>query len=208
MGLENENKNKDMNFSEGNKEYFPPIVDNKIECDDNGFSQWAFDGNGSFFPIEKTIKKIPPGLYEIMEDSRKGPFLQQISLITEELFILPSPEIESIIDDIKKFWNGKDIFKKYNYVHKRGILLHGSPGGGKSGIIQLCSKYVINKMGGIVINIKDHIQVRHFDEFIQILRRIEPDRPLIVIMEDLDSLTGDIENRCIYYEKIGIDILL
>jgi SpoVK/Ycf46/Vps4 family AAA+-type ATPase len=130
-------------------------------------------------------------LYEIKNDPHRGMHVQQIKTISEELFILPSPEIQSIIDDIKKFWEGRDTFKKYKYVHKRGILLYGDPGCGKSGIIQLCIRYVVEEMKGIVINIKDPYHVETFDEFIHSLRRIEPSRPIVVVMEDLDALTGE-----------------
>lgn len=159
--------------------------------DSSGYCQWAFNENGVFIPAQKTVEKIPAGFYEIKSDHQTGTFLQQIKVLSEELFILPSPEIKAIIDDIKKFWDGRDVFKKYKYVHKRGILLYGDPGCGKSGIIQLCIKYVIEEMDGMVINIKDHYQVELFDEFIQTIRKIEPQRPLIVVMEDLDALTGE-----------------
>ena len=157
----------------------------------DGYCQWGFDGNGGFMPLQKTVDEVPSGLYEIKSDPQRGAHLQKIEVIEEELFVLPSPEIKSIIEDIRKFWDGKNTFKKYKYVHKRGILLHGDPGGGKSGIIQLCIRYVIDEMNGIVINIKDQYQVELFDEFIQTLRKIEPNRPLIVVMEDLDALTGE-----------------
>lgn len=161
------------------------------ESMDSGFCQWSTENNGIFVPSNNTTRSLPSGLYEIKNDAHRGYYLQRIERIAEELFVLPSPEIKSIIDDIRKFWEGKETFKSYKYVHKRGILLHGDPGCGKSGIIQLCVNYVIEEMKGIVINIKDHYQVEMFDDFIQTFRKIEQDRPLIVIMEDLDALTGE-----------------
>lgn len=182
---------RDLIIDDEEYEYFPNGHEKNSKNKEIGYSQWASLDNGSFLPVNKTVDRLPSGLYEIKSDSQKGIHLQQIHVISEELFVLPSPEIKEIISDIKKFWDGRDTFKKYNYIHKRGILLHGSPGGGKSGIIQLCVKHVIEKMEGIVINIKDHYQVELFDEFIQTVRKIEPSRPLIVIMEDLDALTGE-----------------
>ena len=44
--------------------------------------------------------------------------------------------------------------REYNFVHKRGILMYGEPGCGKSGIIQLISKQLIEN-DGIILNIKD-----------------------------------------------------
>ena len=156
-----------------------------------GYCQWSFTNDGMFIPANNTVPTLEAGFYEIKNDHKIGLHMQKIETISEELFILPSPEISNIIDDIKKFWSQEDAYRKYKYVHKRGILLYGDPGGGKSGIIQLCIKYVIDTMDGVVINIKDQSQVEWFDEFIQTFRKIEPTRPLVVILEDLDALTGE-----------------
>lgn len=156
-----------------------------------GYCQWSFTDDGIFIPANNTVHTLESGFYEIKNDHKIGLHMQKIETISEELFILPSPEINNIIDDIKKFWSEEEKYRKYKYVHKRGILLYGDPGGGKSGIIQLCIKYITEVMDGIVINIKDQSQVEWFDEFIQTFRKIEPNRPLVVILEDLDALTGE-----------------
>ena len=109
----------------------------------------------------------------------------------DELYELPSAEIKSILEDIECFWERRSTYRDYNFVHKRGILLYGDPGCGKSGIIQLCIKHIIEKKNGIVINIKDEDEIRYFSEFITTIKIIEPDRPLIVILEDIDSLAGE-----------------
>jgi SpoVK/Ycf46/Vps4 family AAA+-type ATPase len=109
----------------------------------------------------------------------------------DELYALPSAEIIAILDDIECFWNRRAIYREYNFVHKRGILLYGEPGCGKSGIIQLCVKHIIEKKGGIVINIKDEEEVKMFSEFISTIKAIEPERPIITILEDIDSLAGE-----------------
>ena len=152
-------------------EYIHIDGDTQTKKEQDGYCQWSFNDNGVFIPAQKTVKEIPSGFYEIKSDHSIGTFLQKINVLSEELFILPSPEIKSIIDDIKKFWEGREVFKRYKYVHKRGILLHGDPGCGKSGIIQLCIKYVIEEMNGLVINLKDHYQVELFDDFIQTIAK-------------------------------------
>jgi predicted ATPase len=40
---------------------------------------------------------------------------------------------EGSINDLKEFWNKRTTYLKYKLVHKRGILLYGDPGCGKSG---------------------------------------------------------------------------
>ena len=154
-------------------------------------TQWIAGNNGTFSPSAPTVSQVPSGVYEIKFEHSIGLHLAQMPTLEDELFILPSPEITSIIDDMKRFWERKEIYKNYKYVHKRGILLYGEPGCGKSGIIQLCIKHVMEEMDGIVINIKDSGSIEYFDDFVPTLRTIEPQRPLVVLMEDLDAIAGE-----------------
>jgi SpoVK/Ycf46/Vps4 family AAA+-type ATPase len=153
---------------------------------------WSISKGDEFAPSFSTIPKVPAGLYEIgWNPSLSTHVLKKLPVNTDELYELPSNEIKNILEDIEQFWTRRDTYRQYNFVHKRGILLYGEPGCGKSGIIQLCVKHIIEKMNGIVINIKDEDEIRYFSEFISTLRKIEPNRPLIVILEDIDSLAGE-----------------
>jgi predicted AAA+ superfamily ATPase len=76
-------------------------------------------------------------------------------------------------------------------IQTQSQLLWGDPGCGKSGIIQLCVKKLIEVENGIVINIGDEDQFTWYSDIIKELRKIEPERPLIVILEDIDSLAGE-----------------
>jgi len=156
-----------------------------------GYSQWAIHPGGKYTPTMPTTKDIPSGFYEISLDSSIGVYLQNKHVTTDELYELPSDELVDIIDDIQKFWERADIYKRMNFVHKRGILLYGEPGCGKSGIIQLCTKHLIQNMGGIVINITNGDQIDHYQNIVGPFREIEPERPLIVILEDIDSIAGE-----------------
>jgi SpoVK/Ycf46/Vps4 family AAA+-type ATPase len=158
----------------------------------NSYTQWSILPNGVFAPAQDTIKRLNAGLYEIKFDNSLGTYVMvHQKLNADELFFLPSPEIEEVIDDIKKFWNKISTFNSYKFAHKRGILLYGEPGCGKSSIIQLCMKHIVEDMDGIVINVKDEDDVDAYLGFIHNFRKVEPIRPLIVIMEDLDSIVGE-----------------
>lgn len=155
-------------------------------------TQWSVLPNDQFSPSFVSAPQLTPGLYEIIWNSnRQELVMQKQELKLDELYELPSPEIQSILEDIQTFWERRDVYKKYNFVHKRGILLWGDPGCGKSGIIQLCVKKLIEKERGIVINIKEEEDFKYFTDFIGVLRKIEPERPIIVILEDLDSLASE-----------------
>jgi len=154
-------------------------------------SCWSNLKNDEYAPAYVTVPKVPSGVYEIGWNSNLQTFtLKKQPFKTDELYHLPSYEIMDILKDIDNFWNRVDVYKKYNFIHKRGILMYGEPGCGKSGIIQLISQQII-KNDGIVINIKDEEDVERFTSFIGTFRKIEPNRPLIVLLEDIDSLAGE-----------------
>ena len=152
---------------------------------------WGFLGDEEYMPSNNTVEKIPAGMYELQWNRQYGQItLKKQPFKTDELYYLPSFEIQDIIDDIKSFWDRKEKYKEYKFIHKRGILMYGEPGCGKSGIIQLIVNDLI-KRDGIVINIKDNEEVERFLDFIPTFRNIEPNRPIIVILEDLDSIAGE-----------------
>jgi SpoVK/Ycf46/Vps4 family AAA+-type ATPase len=156
------------------------------------YSQWSVVGDGSYAATVPTVSKLEPGLYEFQWNNQYNSFtFMKQSVNTDELYELPTEEIKEILADIKSFWNKAEEYKKYKLMHKRGILLYGEPGCGKSGIIQLCMKHIINDLSGIVINIKDEDSVKAYIDTIQRFRQIEPNRPLIVIIEDIDSVAGE-----------------
>ena len=156
-------------------------------------SCWSNLKNDEYAPAYVTVPKVPAGVYEIGWNSNlQSNTLKKQPFKTDELYHLPSYEITDILQDIDNFWNRADNYKKYNYIHKRGILMYGEPGCGKSGIIQLISQQLIEK-DGIVLNVKDEEDVDRFTSFIATFRKVEPNRPLVVLLEDIDSLAG--ENR-------------
>lgn len=168
-------------------------IEDDIEgIDTQKHTRWSVLQNDQFAPSFVSIPHIPSGLYEMKWSSPLQTWVvakQELNI--DELYELPSPEIESILNDIKIFWKKRETYKEYNFVHKRGILLYGDPGCGKSGIIQLCVKDLIENENGIVINIKEDEDFKAFVDFVPTIRSIEPDRALIVILEDIDSLAGE-----------------
>jgi hypothetical protein len=171
-------------------QYISPEDENKDVKSD--FVQWSIVGDGSFCPSSKTLDILSPGLYEPAYNNRMGEWtLMRMTVNTDELFELPTPEINEILEDLKKFWQKGLEYKKFGILHKRGILLYGDPGCGKSGILQLCMKHIISDLGGLVVNLKDEDTVRGYISLVDKLRQIEPVRPIIVILEDIDSIASE-----------------
>jgi len=156
------------------------------------FAQWSVMGDGSYIAAPKAEKKLPAGLYEFEWNNRANEWcVMRQAINTDELYELPTAEIGEILTDIKSFWKKSELYKSYKLMHKRGILLYGDPGCGKSGILQLCMMHIIKDLSGVVINIKNEDSIKAYVEMVPKLRQIEPDRPLVVIIEDIDSVAGD-----------------
>lgn len=153
-----------------------------------GYCQWAVGQDGCYFPTFTSTDRVPAGVYEIHNDPHKGYFLQrQKNVLGDNLLELPIPEMQEIMMDLDNFWKMKDRFKKYKMVYKRGILLHGPPGNGKSYLMQNLINKIVN-MDGIVFSLNGENAVALFTFFAQMFRQVEPNRPLIVIIEDIDNI--------------------
>jgi SpoVK/Ycf46/Vps4 family AAA+-type ATPase len=113
------------------------------------------------------------------------PVFHRCQYSIEDLIRFDDSRIDNIVRDIQHFWTKGEEFKKYSLAFKRGILIYGPPGSGKSCTIKLVINDII-KRGGIAIKWSDA-----FPEAIDALRQIQKDTPVVVIMEDLDAIMGN-----------------
>lgn len=165
------------------------------EIDDEeepSYIQWITRGNNLYYPEAqvKLVKKIPAGYYTIGFDQNAGKFtVRKISYSTDKVFRLPMPETDTIIKDITAFWGNEDAFRRYGLTYKRGMLMYGDPGSGKSHIIQLIVKHLIEVEKGVVFKIEAPQDVETFQGFMNsTFKPIEPKRRIVVIIEDIDGL--------------------
>jgi hypothetical protein len=148
------------------------------------YSQWSTSDNIHFFPTARTIDRLMPGTYDIKSSQNHGIYFEKIPVITKGILRFPETNSDKIVLEIQKFWERENIFKEYNLTHKRGVMLFGPPGSGKSSTIALVMKDVIER-GGLVINF---VNPSLFLAGIRKLREIQKETPIVVLMEDIDSI--------------------
>lgn len=144
---------------------------------------WAQNGD-AFFPVSQVIKKLPAGAYRC-KHSNQGPFMEKMPILIDSLLTLPDSAAEMLLQEFEKFWTLKANFDVRGFTFKRGMLLWGPPGSGKTSAIWQMTKHLVQKQNGIVVFVEEPELSMIC---IHMLRRIEPNRPLICVFEDIDAL--------------------
>lgn len=133
------------------------------------------------------LKKLKPGVYKVDSSREYGIFCKEVSFEGDNLFIFSNNQVDKLLNEVKLFWDQKDLYKSNNLIHKRGILLEGSPGSGKTSLIHLLSSAIV-KAGGIVFILDSPSKLPVYINFVKdVFRYIQPETPIITIIEDIDE---------------------
>lgn len=160
-----------------------PVEERGENVSHGDFEHWSVRGK-YYIPTSKIVKKLPPGLYEIKSSMETGLYFEPIKLSTQRLIRFKDANIDTVLEDITTFWEKEAHFKRFSFPHKRGILLWGPPGMGKTCTTILAMEDVIQR-GGVVLKFQNP---ELFLLGLRSLRAIQPETPVVVIMEDLDEI--------------------
>ena len=149
--------------------------------------QWGVS-DGKYRPVGITAGQIKAGFYEFW-DSDYGLILRPANVVTDELIELPDPTCAEVLAGIEKFWAMEERYREHGLLYKRSVGLYGPPGGGKTAKLMQLARRIIAK-DGLVILFNDET-----NEGLEMLRKIEPKRRVICIMEDLDEIIRGWERR-------------
>lgn len=173
------------------------IINAEIEEDlnlDEPVSVWVTDKDRIIPSTNITIStKLDSGVYKVGYSNDQGYYCKKTNIFKDELFLFTDDISNKILSEIDSFWNKKELYKEYNYIHKRGIFLEGYPGTGKSSIIAQLSKEIINK-NGLVFIIDNMKELNYYADMLNFaIRKIEPERPIVTIIEDLNQFIYGME---------------
>lgn len=109
--------------------------------------------------------------------------------------VILDPEMkEHLIQDVQGFFDNRDLYAQYAVPWKRGIILHGVPGNGKTISIKALINSLYNRPDHISslyvksLNTSCNTEQYAIRQIFQAARRCAP---CLLIFEDLDSLVGD-----------------
>lgn len=148
------------------------------------YTQWQkLEDGAGYVAAGRTVKKITPGIYDlaIIQGTL---YWSTVANRTEEIIRFPDTPVDEVVGEIEKFWELGPSFAAHGLPHKRGILLYGPPGSGKTCTLSLVTRDVIER-GGVVVIFRS---AGSFTLAYRQLRMIQPMTPLVVLMEDIDEL--------------------
>ena len=153
-------------------------------------SLWTIEGDIIRPPTSLKIrKKFPPGVFKVDISREIGYYCSKINVSSDGLYKFDDEIINDTLIEINKFWDKAEDYKAKKVLHKRGILFYGGPGCGKSSIISLLCSEVI-KRNGVIFVVSSVSNLSIYTNFLKHnFRVIEPDTPIITIIEDLDKYT-------------------
>ena len=149
----------------------------------NEVSCWAKTGT-TYFPVSGMANKIESGVYRC-QLSDHGVCFEKMNIQVDNLLNLPDSATKSILNEFQNFWKLSNKFEERGFVFKRGFLLWGPPGSGKTSAVWQLIEILSKKYDGIVLWV-DNPQITM--EGAKIIRKIEPNRPIVTVMEDLEAL--------------------
>lgn len=119
----------------------------------------------------------------------------------ENIFLQKSNEL--IFNSVSKFLDSKNLYERNGIPYKKGILLHGTPGSGKSSIVYaIAHEYNMSIYKISALNMID-------DQFIAAIKSIPPKN--ILLIEDIDTIKSlhsrknDLNEKIIENVQICLD---
>lgn len=147
---------------------------------------WRVTKYGSYMNIENPYNgPLPAGTYSAALDPNGEWIYRVMKQNSDSLIHLPGLPIDYILKQVEQFWERADRYKKYGFLQKRGILLYGPPGCGKSSIVGLLREQLIKRNGVIFTPASDFSLL---SAGLSAFRSVEPNRPIMTLVEDIESL--------------------
>lgn len=161
------------------------------------------NGNGALYSVYESTNKegqetfelavpvshqMKPGMY-ILGYNRQTGLAQFIGTkLSDEKLIDIGGVGHTIANEMSSFLKGRDGFKKAGLPHKRGYLMHGAPGCGKSCSIRLISQeFMKAEPNGFVFFWPVNGNRLNVDAYYTLIRKACPDSPMLFIVEDIDT---------------------
>jgi hypothetical protein len=138
-------------------------------------------------------------VFEEGDWEKSSELYQAIQGTTLEGLILAPGLKEELLRDASTFFASEETYRAYRIPWRRGLLLTGPPGNGKTHAI----KGLVNALGKSCLYVRSFTCEGLSDQrnIREVFRRARSSAPCLLILEDLDSLITD-ENRSFFLNEL------
>ena len=150
-------------------------------------TQYTMHG-GVYVRCGSTKQSLDAGFYDVVDCGPPGFGLKPKQCVTDKLMFVKGTVADEIFDDIDKFIAQQEDFEAFDLVHKRGYMLHGPGGTGKTSIGLMIAHRFIERLSGVVVFAPDS---KSFYHGVSIMRDIEPGRPSLYLIEEADTIVNN-----------------
>lgn len=158
---------------------------NEIEEEVIKPNQWGAIGARTFKAFSVTHQKLPRGCYSVSKDKSDERIIFVGKYIkSDQIMRFKGDMTDRLLGEIASFWDREQKFVDNGFLHRRGYLLYGSAGTGKSSIVWQIAQDVIQREG--VVFVCDN--PKFFAEGLKVFRNVESRRPIVCVFEDIDAI--------------------
>lgn len=151
------------------------------------YTQYIQHGKDAFSPAGPI--KLNPNLssdaFDIVPTFDGIRFVRHVTQ-TDELYHFAGSPTEKVLEVIDNFWKSQAEYEKYGVMHHLGVMLYGPPGNGKT--------TTVNQVVDMITDRGDAVfygrNISTLMEGLTAFREVEPDRKVVVILEDADEYIG------------------
>ncbi len=148
-------------------------------------TSWGSVGSRTYKAFSITHPKLPAGAYTISLDRNDDRIIYvRRDVKTDRIISFKDSLASGILKEVGTFWNRGQKFAEVGFLHRRGYLLYGPQGTGKSSLVQQIVADVV-KRDGVVLICENP---KFFNMALTTFRQTEPDRNLVCIFEDIDAI--------------------
>ncbi|MFO0966827.1 MAG: ATP-binding protein [Gemmataceae bacterium] len=149
-----------------------------------GPCQWKVAQAGVFEACGTTAAKLPPAAYTCALEQFGQIQFHRRDLQVDDLIDFEGSLPGKILDEIESFWTLGERFHQHGFLHRRGYLLYGPQGSGKSSVVHQVVHRIVKK--GHVAVFCEHPGL--LTRGMELFRKVEPDRPVVCVFEDIDAI--------------------